>query len=103
MRGSGAKGLCVAMGIPRQEVWVMKNSHLLGDMVAVGVGGAIDVVSGMLKRAPEAWQKLGLEWFYRLLQEPWRWKRDLDLFLFVCRVFLTKLGLRPYRENRSTE
>lgn len=103
VRESGAKILFVAMGIPRQEVWVRKNAHLLGDMVAVGVGGAFDVVSGMLRRAPEIWQKLGLEWFFRLLQEPWRWKRDIDLFLFVCRVFLTKIGLRPYRENRSAE
>lgn len=91
------------MGVPRQEIWIRENARLLGDMVAVGVGGAFDVVSGQLRRAPGAWQKLGLEWLFRLLQEPWRWKRDIDLFIFVCRVFLTKLGLRPFREDRSAE
>lgn len=103
VRASGAKILFVAMGVPRQEIWIRENARLLGDMVAVGVGGAFDVVSGQLRRAPGAWQKLGLEWLFRLLQEPWRWKRDIDLFIFVCRVFLTKLGLRPFREDRSAE
>ena len=103
VRDSGAKILFVAMGVPRQEIWIRENAPLLGDMVAVGVGGAFDVVSGQLRRAPGAWQRLGLEWMFRLLQEPWRWKRDLDLFIFVCRVFLTKMGLRPFREDRSAE
>jgi N-acetylglucosaminyldiphosphoundecaprenol N-acetyl-beta-D-mannosaminyltransferase len=103
IRKSGAKILFVAMGVPRQEIWIRENAPCLGDLVAVGVGGAFDVVSGMLRRAPRVWQKLGLEWFFRLLQEPWRWKRDIDLFLFVCRVFLTKIGLRPFREDRSSE
>ena len=100
IRKSGAKILFVAMGVPRQEIWIHKNSPLLGDMVAVGVGGAFDVLSGMLKRAPAGWQKLGLEWLYRLFQEPWRWKRDLDLFIFAGKVFLTKFGLWPSGNKR---
>ena len=101
IRSSGAKILFVAMGVPRQEVWIMENAPLLGDMVAVGVGGAFDVVSGGLKRAPRTWQKLGLEWLFRLIQEPWRWKRDLDLFLFVFRVLLTRVGFYPYGKERN--
>ena len=99
VRRSGAKILFVAMGIPKQEIWVAENAEALGDLLAVGVGGAFDVVSGSLKRAPEILQKMGLEWFYRLLQEPWRWKKDLDLFAFVVKVLLTKTGL--YRSKRK--
>lgn len=102
IRESGAKILFVAMGIPKQEIWVHENTEKLGDLVAVGVGGAFDVLSGSLKRAPLFLQKVGLEWFYRLLQEPWRWKKDLDLFVFVFKVLLTKIGFySPKREDRS--
>lgn len=101
IRESGAKILFVAMGIPKQEIWVTENAERLGDLLAVGVGGAFDVVSGTLKRAPELLQKIGLEWFYRLLQEPWRWKRDLDLFVFVIKVLLTKTGLYRSRGRRT--
>ncbi len=102
IRSSGAKILFVAMGLPRQEIWIMENAPLLGDMVAVGVGGAFDVISGKLKRAPRIWQKLGLEWLYRLIQEPWRWKRDLDLFIFVIKVLLTRIGLYSGRKERNS-
>ncbi len=103
IRDSGARILFVAMGVPRQEIWITENAPLLGDMVAVGVGGAFDVISGILKRAPRAWQKLGLEWLFRLIQEPWRWKRDLDLFLFVCKVLLTRFGLYPGGKERNAQ
>ena len=101
IRNSGARILFVAMGVPRQEIWIMDNAPHLGDLVAVGVGGAFDVISGMLKRAPRSWQKMGLEWLYRLIQEPWRWRRDLDLFLFVCKVLMTRLGLHPYGKEKN--
>ncbi len=100
IRSSGAKILFVAMGVPKQEIWIAENADKLGDLLAVGVGGAFDVVSGSLKRAPEILQKFGLEWFYRLIQEPWRWKRDLNLFLFAIKVLLTKIGLYPQRGKR---
>ncbi len=95
VRSSGAKILFVALGVPKQEIWLTQHGEDLGNVVAVGVGGAFDVLSGGLRRAPVVWQKLGLEWLYRLIQEPWRWKRDLELFLFVVRVLLTKVGLYP--------
>jgi N-acetylglucosaminyldiphosphoundecaprenol N-acetyl-beta-D-mannosaminyltransferase len=94
---SGSKILFVAMGIPRQEKWVARHSKRLGGVLAVGVGGAFDVLSGNLRRAPKIVQKLGLEWFFRLCQEPYRWKKDLRLIFFVARVFATRVGLYTWK------
>jgi len=93
----GAKILFVAMGIPRQEKWIKRHSAILNRCIAVGLGGSFDVMSGKLKRAPLWMQKVGLEWFYRLIQEPWRWKRMLGLPVFVIRVLLSKFGLYRYK------
>jgi len=54
--------------------------------IAAGVGGAFDFIAGVQKRAPLAWQRLGLEWLYRLIQQPWRWKRMTRLPRFVLAV-----------------
>jgi N-acetylglucosaminyldiphosphoundecaprenol N-acetyl-beta-D-mannosaminyltransferase len=94
---SGAKILFVAMGIPRQEKWVIRYANHLSGVLAVGVGGAFDVLSGRLRRAPLAMQKMGLEWLFRLCQEPFRWKRDLYLAAFVLRVVATRLGLYDWK------
>ena len=85
--------LFVGMGLPRQEKWIYAHREDLGNLVAIGVGGSFDVISGKLTRAPLLIQKAGLEWLYRLVQEPWRWKRDLELFTFAVRVLLTKIGI----------
>jgi N-acetylglucosaminyldiphosphoundecaprenol N-acetyl-beta-D-mannosaminyltransferase len=80
---SGAKVLLVALGSPRQELWINKNLHRLGAVrIVQGVGGSFDVFSGRLKRAPESWQKLGLEWLYRLFAQPSRLPRYLKLLGF---------------------
>jgi N-acetylglucosaminyldiphosphoundecaprenol N-acetyl-beta-D-mannosaminyltransferase len=94
---SGARILFVAMGIPRQEKWVTRWTDGLGDVLAVGVGGAFDVLSGQLRRAPRLMQKVGLEWLYRLCQEPSRWKRDARLVLFVLRVLATRMELYVWK------
>ena len=91
IRNAGAKILFVGMGLPRQEIWIDEFSEELGPIVAVGVGGSFDVVSGNLSRAPESWQRFGMEWLYRLLQEPWRWKRDIDLFFFCLHVVVSRV------------
>lgn len=79
--------LFVAFGAPQQEKWLHKNLPFLKSIkVAMGVGGAFDILSLKIKRAPQCWQKLGLEWFWRLLQEPWRIKRQLKLVKFVFLV-----------------
>ena len=90
---SGARILLVAMGLPRQEKWVALHKKRLGGLLAVGVGGAFDVFAGRLSRAPALVQRIGMEWFYRLCQEPGRWSRDLRLASFVLRVLATRLGL----------
>ena len=64
--------LLVAMSSPRKEYWLAAHAAELGVPFSMGVGGSIDVVAGLTKRAPEAMQRLGLEWFYRFLQEPLR-------------------------------
>ena len=98
IRSSGAKILLVAMGQPRQEKWIALHRERLGPLLAVGVGGAFDVFSGHLIRAPKWVQKIGFEWLYRQLQEPSRWRKNLRLVTFMLRIFATKLGL--YRRSR---
>ena len=90
---SGAKILLAAMGQPRQENWVYMHKERLGKMLCVGVGGAFDVLSGNLNRAPLWVQKIGFEWLYRMLQEPGRWRKNLSLITFVLRIFASKIGL----------
>lgn len=76
----------VAKGSPAQEYWILENMHHLAPKVYQGVGGSFDVISGHIKRAPVAFQKLGLEWLYRLMKEPWRWKRQLILPKFLLKA-----------------
>ncbi|MCA1031416.1 WecB/TagA/CpsF family glycosyltransferase [Bacillus timonensis] len=78
--------LFVAKGSPAQENWIVEHMDIVTPYVFQGVGGSYDVISGNLKRAPEMYQKLGLEWFYRLMKEPWRWKRQLILPKFLVEV-----------------
>ena len=75
---SGAKILVVAMGVPRQEHFIEEHWDKLGVSFAIGVGGSFDVLAGLRKRAPEIVQRVGMEWAFRLIQEPRRlWKRYL--------------------------
>lgn len=78
--------LFVGRSASQQDPWIHKYKHELGVPVMMGVGGSFDVISGKLKRAPRIMQALKLEWFYRLLQEPWRYKRMLDLPKFVMKI-----------------
>lgn len=78
--------LLVAYGAPQQDLWIHRHLGRLGVPVAMGVGGAFDFISGRAKRAPAWMQRLGLEWFHRLLHEPWRWRRMLALPKFVWLV-----------------
>jgi N-acetylglucosaminyldiphosphoundecaprenol N-acetyl-beta-D-mannosaminyltransferase len=64
--------LFVAMGTPRKELFLAQRAEALGVPLLVGVGGAVDVIAGITRRAPVSWQRMGLEWLYRLLQEPRR-------------------------------
>jgi N-acetylglucosaminyldiphosphoundecaprenol N-acetyl-beta-D-mannosaminyltransferase len=64
--------LLVAMSSPRKEYWLADHAAKLGVPFSMGVGGSIDVVAGLTNRAPDVMQRLGLEWFYRFIQEPRR-------------------------------
>jgi N-acetylglucosaminyldiphosphoundecaprenol N-acetyl-beta-D-mannosaminyltransferase len=72
IRTSGARAVIVAMGSPRTEFWIDEHGSGLGAAVVLGVGGSIDVLAGTVKRAPAAFQRMHLEWLYRLAQEPRR-------------------------------
>lgn len=78
--------LFVAFGSPKQELWISENLEKLPVKVAIGVGGAFDFISGRVKRAPLWVQSAGFEWFYRLIKQPWRIKRQSILPLFVLLV-----------------
>ena len=82
IRASGANVLLVGLGSPKQELWLAQYLAATGCKVGIGIGGTLDVLAGNVRRAPEIWQKLGLEWCYRLVREPWRWRRQLALPAF---------------------
>lgn len=83
---SGASLLLVAMGVPRQEMWIAEARHRLHVNVAIGVGGALDVFAGRVKRAPTWLQRVGMEWAYRVAKDPRRLRRLGALPRFVVRV-----------------
>ncbi|MBR4015561.1 MAG: WecB/TagA/CpsF family glycosyltransferase [Anaerotignum sp.] len=78
--------LLVGLGAPKQEKWIYENMHLTGAKLCIGVGGSFDVMAGNVKRAPKVFRKLGLEWFYRLITQPSRWRRMLRLPKFALTV-----------------
>lgn len=82
--------LLVGLGAPKQEKWIYDNLRLIDAKVAIGVGGSFDVMAGNVKRAPKIFQKLGLEWFHRLITQPTRWKRMMRLPKFALTVLKTK-------------
>ncbi|WP_284240946.1 WecB/TagA/CpsF family glycosyltransferase [Paenibacillus glycanilyticus] len=89
--------LFVARGAETQEPWIAKYKKQLGVPFIMGVGGSFDIVAGKLKRAPMLFQKLRLEWFYRLLQEPKRLPRMLVLPKFVVKVVRDKENVKKPR------
>lgn len=96
---SGAKILFVGLGVPKQEYWLQQYIQDTGVVVGMGIGGTMDVISGKLKRAPQVWQKFALEWLFRVLQEPKRFKRILRLPVFVFYLTLTLLHIDRYNNN----
>lgn len=97
VRASRADMLLVARGVPSQDLFIDRHLPLLGVKVAMGVGGLFDFVSGRIPRAPMWMRETGLEWAFRLMQEPGRmWRRYLVGNLsFLARVGLQRVGLRP--------
>jgi N-acetylglucosaminyldiphosphoundecaprenol N-acetyl-beta-D-mannosaminyltransferase len=94
----------VAYGAPAQERWIERNLGATGAAVGIGVGGVFSFFAGRAPRAPLWVQRLELEWLYRLLTQPWRWRRQLALprFVLLClahllagRPIARELGARP--------
>lgn len=98
INASQADILFVALGSPRQEEWMARHLSGLNVKVCQGIGGTLDTIVGNVRRAPLFWQRLGLEWFYRLLSDPKRWRRQMVLPLFALEVMkqgiVQKLGFQ---------
>ncbi len=99
---SGADILFVGQGSPRQEEWIYKNkSKLNSAKICIGIGGTLDTIAGNVKRAPVGWQKVGLEWLYRLIKQPARIKVQIYLFVFILEVFVYKIFSLSRKRNES--
>lgn len=87
--------LFVCLGAPKQEKWMARWGRHTGARLAIGLGGALDVFAGKVERAPESWQKLGLEWAYRLTKEPQRAGRMAKLPLVLVKAAGKRLRKKP--------
>jgi N-acetylglucosaminyldiphosphoundecaprenol N-acetyl-beta-D-mannosaminyltransferase len=90
VNASGTDILLVAYGAPRQDMWIARHRERLRVGVAMGVGGTFDFIAGVVPRAPRWMRQLALEWLYRLIRQPWRWRRMLRLPRFVWAVLWHK-------------
>jgi N-acetylglucosaminyldiphosphoundecaprenol N-acetyl-beta-D-mannosaminyltransferase len=102
VRASRPDVLFVAMSSPRKEYFLGEYGPDLGAPFVMGVGGSIDVIAGMTRRAPAAWQRLGLEWLFRLLQEPRRMFRryavtNTRFIALVARAAFSRHGAHSHR------
>ncbi len=89
----------VSFGSPAQELWIDRHKNLFEHSTVLGVGGAFDFLSGNISRAPVIIRRIGLEWLYRLIVQPWRWKRQLNLIAFMWLVLKQKLHLQTWNEQ----
>ena len=83
--------LLLGIGFPKQEKWIDKHKNELPVKLHIGIGGALDGMAGIVPRAPKFFRKCGLEWLYRLIRQPSRWKRQLQLPLFILVVTKEKI------------
>jgi N-acetylglucosaminyldiphosphoundecaprenol N-acetyl-beta-D-mannosaminyltransferase len=98
IRATGADILFVAISSPTKEYFLAEYGEKMGVPLVMGVGGSVDIISGVTRRAPRVWQKLGLEWLYRLLQEP---RRMFKRYAVTNTVFLTLVLRTLFRRGRS--
>ncbi len=94
IKESGAKLLLVGLGVPKQEKWLYRHKDELGPVLAMGIGGVFDVMSGNLKRAPLWMQRNRLEWAYRLYLQPSRIGRMMAIPRFMNAV-------KKWKKSRS--
>jgi N-acetylglucosaminyldiphosphoundecaprenol N-acetyl-beta-D-mannosaminyltransferase len=100
--------LFVAMSPPKKEIFLARWARQMNVPVSHGVGGAFDILAGKTRRAPRIWQKLGMEWLYRVCQEPRRmWRRYLVTNTLFCGIVLSELvrrfwsRLNPRKTNHT--
>jgi len=92
LKKSNAQLVLVALGSPKQEEFIYKIKKEMPNTLFIGVGGSFDVWSNKVERAPEVWQKAGLEWLYRTIKEPSRFKRIFPILpLFVLKVIKERI------------
>jgi exopolysaccharide biosynthesis WecB/TagA/CpsF family protein len=94
INSSGADILFVAYGAPIQDKWIARNQPRLRVKMAMGIGGSLDFIAGVIPRAPQWMQRAGLEWLYRLALQPWRISRMIRLPQFVFAVLANKLSAK---------
>lgn len=86
INNSGAQILFVALGSPKQELWISENLKKLNVNICQGIGGTLDTIAGAVRRAPYIFQKLGAEWIYRLIRQPRRIRRHINIWIFIFKV-----------------
>lgn len=90
VRAAQTDVLLVAYGAPAQDLWIARHLPRTGAAVGIGIGGAFDYLAGVTQRAPRWIRRLGFEWLHRLIQQPWRWRRQLALPHFALLVLLRR-------------
>ena len=104
VKAASATILLVAYGAPGQDIWIDEHRDELaacGIVVAIGIGGAFDFLAGAVPRAPRFVRRIGFEWLYRLIRQPWRWRRQLALPYFVVLILIQRLRpTRPEKQER---
>lgn len=93
----------VGMGCPKQERWIYEHLEGFRKGLFIGVGGSIDVLSGLDMRAPESWIKCNLEWLYRIIRKPSRVKVIKDLVRFIIGVLLECFHKKPEVAKKMNE
>jgi len=86
--------LFIAFGFPKQERWINDHLNEIPVKMMMGVGGSFDYLSGSVPRAPLVIRTFGLEWLFRLIRQPWRWRRQLSLIEFIWLVIKAKVNLK---------
>lgn len=90
INNSEADILFVGLGAPKQEIWIDENKNKLNCKLIIGNGGTVDILAGRIERAPDIYQKLGLEWLYRLVKDPKRIKRQMVIPLFILTILFSR-------------
>lgn len=83
----------VGLGHVKQEKWIVAHMDQIHARIFMGVGGSFDYLSGKIPRAPIFLRKIGLEWLFRLIIQPWRIRRQMALLIYIYKVFLSRFGL----------